>query len=225
MPTTTASRGNKKRKKVTEEQQQSENQTKKLRRQDQQKPKVSLAELHQPIVKKLQEAGYEVLVASVISSTQIRKRVTQATAHLVALHEAKRLVLLHARTAEVCKLITIVELCKRTLSDEGKAWYQYNQLYELPERTSTEKTRKNSDSASRADESDSDGFEAMSGCSDKAAPMPAPKRRDMSMRVFLSAQPIPELRERQDTTEQRSSENDRSNDQSNDGSRTLSRKK
>ncbi|KAG5947892.1 hypothetical protein E4U59_006757 [Claviceps monticola] len=78
---------------------------------------------------------YNVLAASVISSTKIGKRVAQITSHLSSESDLKQspVVLLYARPAEVCKMITIAEQCKRIMQAEGKSWFQYNQMYEVPE--------------------------------------------------------------------------------------------
>ncbi|KAG5936440.1 hypothetical protein E4U60_002541 [Claviceps pazoutovae] len=78
---------------------------------------------------------YNVLAASVISSTKIGKRVAQITSHLSGESDPKQppVVLLYARPAEVCKMITIAEQCKRIMQAEGKSWFQYNQMYEVPE--------------------------------------------------------------------------------------------
>ncbi|KAG6068713.1 hypothetical protein E4U32_008034 [Claviceps aff. humidiphila group G2b] len=79
---------------------------------------------------------YNVLAASVISSTKIGKRVAQITSHLSGESDSNQppLVLLYARPAEVCKMITIVEQCKRIMQAEGRSWFQYNQMYEVPAR-------------------------------------------------------------------------------------------
>ncbi|KAG6110675.1 hypothetical protein E4U13_005283 [Claviceps humidiphila] len=79
---------------------------------------------------------YNVLAASVISSTKIGKRVAQITSHLSGESDPNQppLVLLYARPAEVCKMITIVEQCKRIMQAEGRSWFQYNQMYEVPAR-------------------------------------------------------------------------------------------
>ncbi|KAG6153624.1 hypothetical protein E4U10_003967 [Claviceps purpurea] len=78
---------------------------------------------------------YNVLAASVISSTKIGKRVAQITSHLGSESDPNQppVVLLYARTAEVCKMITIAEQCKRIMQAEGRSWFQYNQMYEVPE--------------------------------------------------------------------------------------------
>lgn len=206
MSTTTASNGSKKRKQPAEASQQPD-QPKKQRPQDPQPQKAALIGPHESIVAELQPK-YDVLVASVISSTQIRKRVAQAAAHLAATSSDRpRLVLLHARTAEVCKLITIVEHCKRTMGGEGRAWYQYNQLFDLPAEQKkkadvVEETVLDKD----AGDSDSDDFEVMSGRFEKAVLPPPSGRTVKSLRVVFSLQPVPELKAKSDVTIQSSEE-------------------
>ncbi|KAG6045739.1 hypothetical protein E4U39_002004 [Claviceps sp. Clav50 group G5] len=94
----------------------------------------SLIGPHEALLSHLQPK-YNVLAASVISSTKIGKRVAQITSHLGSESDQNRphAVLLYARTAEVCKMITIVEQCKRIMQADGKSWFQYNQMYEVPE--------------------------------------------------------------------------------------------
>lgn len=110
--------------------------------------------LYKPHASILRELApkYDVLPASVISSTQIRKRLVHITSHLLptpdqqppaeeqdrtstSKKDAKkaRAVLLYARPGEVCKMITVAETCKRLLEEQGQAsWWQYNQLFDLP---------------------------------------------------------------------------------------------
>ncbi|KAF4591808.1 alba domain-containing protein [Ophiocordyceps camponoti-floridani] len=158
-------------------------------------PPVTLSAPHEVIVAALQPQ-HDVLVASVISSTQIRKRVSSATAHLGATTTSAkaRVVLLHARPAQVCKLITVVEHCKRLV----RPCYQYNQLFDLPVETSQTGSNDNDDDD---DDEDKDGFEVMDTSRlEKAVVLSPPRRPVKSMRVFLAAQPIPELEARPGVT-------------------------
>lgn len=169
------------------------------------------------------EPSYDVAAASVISSTQIRKRVAQAVDHVAAPGDKPRVMLLHARTAaEACKLITVVEHCKRALSAAGKTCHQYNQLFDLP--PGTDKTRGSKEGKRRkrnkkskqkgvaeetddgADDngSDNDHFETMQSRLQNAALPPPPDRTSKSLRVFLSCQQIPELKSRRGVTTQTS---------------------
>ncbi|PFH58298.1 hypothetical protein XA68_13902 [Ophiocordyceps unilateralis] len=150
----------------------------------------ALSAPHEAIITALQ-AQNDVLVASVISSTQIRKRVSSATAHLATTTSPKpRLVLLHARPAQVSKLITVVEHCKRLL----RPCYQYNQLFDLPAATPL-----------TGSDDDGDEFQVMNSSRlEKAAAVPPSRRPVKSLRVFLAVQPIPELEARAGVTLQSS---------------------
>ncbi|KAF7549950.1 hypothetical protein G7046_g8182 [Stylonectria norvegica] len=151
---------------------------------------------------------YDVLAASVISSTPIRKRVTYIANHMLENSEKPRLGMLYARTADVCKLITVVEQCKRVLGDEGKAWYQHNQLFDIPDEPRkedvVEETVLERDGADSSD--DDDDFEVMhSRFEDAVLPRPS-TRTTKSLRVIISTVPIPELRSKKDVTVQSSEE-------------------
>ncbi|PNY27487.1 Uncharacterized protein TCAP_02589 [Tolypocladium capitatum] len=206
MSTTTASNGPKKRKQPTEALQPPD-QPKKQRPQEPRPHNAALIGPHESIVAELQPR-YDVLVASVISSTQIRKRVTQATAHLaVSPPDRPRIVLLHARTTEVCKLITIVEHCKRTMGGEGRDWYQYNQLFDLPaEQKKKAEVVEDTVLDKNAEDSGSDDFEVMSSRFERAVLPPPSGRTVKSLRVFFSLQPVAELKAKSDVTVQSSEE-------------------
>ncbi|QPH04284.1 hypothetical protein C2857_001172 [Epichloe festucae Fl1] len=158
---------------------------------------------HEDIISQLQPK-HNILAASVISSTQIRKRVTQITSHLGAESDLPAVVLLYARTAEVCKMITIAEQCKRLMKEQGKRWFQYNQMFEMPtrDRDVVEETVLDGQQG----ESSDDEFEVMASRFEKAV-MPEPQKRVVrSMRVFLSVEVIRDLGAKNGITMQ-SSEN------------------
>lgn len=166
----------------------------------------SLITPHEAILSEL-APKYDVLAASVISSTQIRKRVTYAANHLLDQAAKPRLVLLHARTADVGKMITVVEQCKRVLAEEGKSWYQFNQLFDLPEQPARkevveETTLETSDNGEDTDSSDH--FETMNNRFAEALLPPPTHRSTKSLRIFLSTNAIPELRSKTDITLQSS---------------------
>ncbi|KAL6856496.1 hypothetical protein J3F83DRAFT_752755 [Trichoderma novae-zelandiae] len=164
---------------------------------------------HEAIIKELSPA-HNVLALSVLSSTQIRKRVTSATSHLPPKASDSRIVLLHARPADVCKMITVAEQCKRVLGEQGQAWYQYNELFDLPPETKKKKkkpTPERVDVGAEAEEnSDSDegAFEAMESRFENAVLPPPRVRTYKSLRIFLSHQAIPELKSRENVTVQTS---------------------
>ncbi|KAK5987112.1 hypothetical protein PT974_11230 [Cladobotryum mycophilum] len=181
---------------------------------------------HESIVADL-STKHSVLAASIISSTQIRKRVVHVTSHLLdtaaphaeaaaAASEKPRVVLLHARTASVCKMITVVEQCKRALSEKGKAWYQYNQLFESPEEVRERKPKKQkvdettlekeNEKENEEDDEEDDAFEPMQTRFENAVLPPPRVRIIKSLRVFLSLEAVPELSSRPDVTVQTSSE-------------------
>lgn len=170
----------------------------------------NLLEPHVDAISELQST-YDVLAAAIISSSQISKRVVYVTNHLAAASgeppapARARVALLHSRPADVCKLITVVEQCKRVLKEEGKAWHQYNQLFELPPPTKKadqvdETVLPNDDEQ----ESTDDDFEVMQSRIEKAVLPPTRTRKTQSMRIVLSCTPVPELRAKAGVTVQSS---------------------
>ncbi|OBS28945.1 hypothetical protein FPOA_02880 [Fusarium poae] len=145
----------------------------------------ALATPHESVIAEL-KPKYDVLPASVISSTQIKKRVTHVTNHLLAQGDQK---------------------CKQVLSEEGKQYYQYNQLFDQPEKPKqkdiVEETILEKDAMNEEDDdSDSDDFEVMHSRFEDAV-LPCPSQRTIkSMRVFLSVVSIPELKSKKGVTVQ-----------------------
>jgi hypothetical protein len=107
----------------------------------------------------------------------------------------------------VCKLISIVEQCKRVLGKEGKTWYQYNDMFELPQREKRgriEETVLEKDGDENEDDSDDDDFEVMASRFESAV-LPEPSRRVVkSLRVFLSLKAVDDLKNREGVTVQSS---------------------
>lgn len=190
-------------------------------------PQAQDSPLCKPHVSALQDlaAKYNVLPASVISSTPIRKRLVHITTHLLGATDGQnkpRAVLLYARTAEVCKMITVAEKCKRLLEEQGQAtWYQYNQLFDLPRedaarRDKTKQKKKKrvveetvlhvEEAAGDEEEEDeeSDAFETMQSRFEKAVLPQATERTTKSLRIFLSTVAIPELKAKDGVTVQTS---------------------
>lgn len=166
---------------------------------------VTLTGPHEAIISEL-HPKYNILPASVISSTQIRKRVIYVTKHLSPDDQSRHLALLYARPADVCKLITVVEQCKRVLKEEGRACYQYNQLFELPleEKKPDVVNETVLGGVEEGESSDDDAFEVMESRFEKAVLPPASSRGAKSIRVFLSSTPVPELKAKGDVTLQSS---------------------
>lgn len=151
-------------------------------------------------------AKHDVLVASVISSTQIRKRIELVVAHVATAHDKPRLAMLHARMAQVCKMITVVEQCKRILADKGQAWYQYNQLFDQPADPRRPDVVEETVLSKAEKDSSHDDFETMSSHLVRAVLPPPTTRPVKSMRVFLATQPISELENKDGVTVQSSKE-------------------
>ncbi|QPC77373.1 hypothetical protein HYE68_008125 [Fusarium pseudograminearum] len=180
--------------------------TKRTQSDDVQIQTFALGAPHESIIAEL-KPKYDVLPASVISSTQIKKRVTHVANHLLAQGDRPQIALLYARTADVCKLITVVEKCKQVLSEEGKQYYQYNQLFDQPEKPRRkdiveETILEKGTMDEEGDGSGSEDFEVMHSRFEDAV-LPRPSQRIIkSMRVFLSIVPIPELKLKKGVTVQ-----------------------
>ncbi|KAH7326018.1 hypothetical protein B0I35DRAFT_474722 [Stachybotrys elegans] len=172
-------------------------------------PSSSLVEPHEAVLAQL-APHYDALPVSVISSTPIGKRTAYVTRHLLATADKPRVALLYARTTDVCKLITVVEQCKRVLGEEGKSWYQYNQLFtsqsEAKKRDVIEETVLERNSQDSHGDGDGDGFETMGSRFERAVAPRPPTHVCKSMRVFLAVGPVPELKAKDDITLQSSDE-------------------
>lgn len=183
-------------------------QPKKARQQDQRPPNRTLRGPHEQVIAEL-NPKYDVLAASVISSTQVRKRIVSTTDHLLS-RNTKPVALLHARPADTCKLITIVEQAKRVLKGEGKFCFQYNQLFEPPLEPKkpdvVEKTVLEGDGDHSDNDSD-DNFEVMESRFEKAVLPQQARIISKSLRIFLSVTAIPELKAKSNITVQISETN------------------
>ncbi|KAF4446924.1 hypothetical protein F53441_9470 [Fusarium austroafricanum] len=203
MPVTAVNRGAGKRKPDTGLSKYPPSQ-KRPRNDDAQPPTPALMAPHESIITEL-NSKYDILPASVISSTQVKKRITHVANHLLAQRARPQVALLYARTTDVCKLITVVETCKRILNEEGKSYYQYNQLFDQPEkpkmRDIVEETMVEK-GVEEDDGSDSDDFEIMHSRFEDAV-LPRPSLRSVkSLRIFLSVVPIQDLKSRKGVTVQ-----------------------
>lgn len=104
-------------------------------------------------------------------------------------------------------MITIVEQCKRVLAEEGKSWFQYNQLFDLPVDPKREQDIIDETTLGKDGEgSDEDEFEVMTSRFEKAVLPPPATRTVKSLRIFLSVQPVSELKTKEDVTLQSSEE-------------------
>ncbi|TEA17616.1 hypothetical protein C8034_v012179 [Colletotrichum sidae] len=166
----------------------------------------TLASVHETLLAELR-SKYDVLPAFTISSTKIHKRVTWLLLHLRKDNgdARKRAVLLHARPAEVGKMITICEQVKRLVAQEKDGrWYQYNLMYDLPppppkkedvvEETMVGGEDRNSD--------DDDDFEIMESRFEKAVVPQKTAHPKKSLSIFLSLEPMPDLKAKEGVTQQ-----------------------
>lgn len=126
-------------------------------------------------------------------------------------------VMLHARAGEANKLVTVMELAKRRLTESGYKWYQYNRVYEVAEERRVEGTKKNDGTdhsknkttddslmviddtlleKEEGDEDDeADAFEPIKTLMDLTIQdKPATESKNAYMSVFLSRVPMPELK-------------------------------
>lgn len=182
---------------------------------------------HTPILKELGNK-YDILPLSIISSTQITKRISQITSHLqsgdasTGDEKKPKIVLLHARPAEVCKMITVAEQCKRVIAEQGLCWWQYNEMFDLPGELQQRRTKKKVDGvevtvveetklpeAEGEDEEDDsdpedDAFETMQDRFEKAVGSGKSERKTKSLRIFLSTEAVPAVRSREAVTSQSS---------------------
>ncbi|KAH6609701.1 alba domain-containing [Trichoderma cornu-damae] len=162
-------------------------------------------------------ARHNVLALSILSSTQIRKRVSSATSHLLDKSLQSPAILLHARPADVCKMITVAEQCKRVLGEHGQAWHQYNELFHLPaeaEKKQKKKKKREEESmpegadldeaAGEDSASEDEAFETMQSRFEQAVLPPPRVRAYRSLRIWISPQALPELKSRETVTVQTS---------------------
>lgn len=91
-------------------------------------------EVYKPLLAKL-DSRFQVKTMSVMPSTSISKHVDRALEHLGRFSAWDRtvfpgVVLLCAKSAASCKLITISELVRRRIAEAEQKWFQYNILSE-----------------------------------------------------------------------------------------------
>lgn len=178
-------------------------------------------EPHESILVELRPR-YNVATFSVISSTSMAKRIDQILAHLGRFHPSDMAVLpgvalLHARSRDTAKMVSLTELTRRRIHEQGHKWFQYNRLYEVD--VEVDGTGDGSTVIEEtvlhgvAGELDEDGFEVAATERAASAPnvferavMGPPKTEHaLYMSVFLSRVPIPELKAKPFITEQTNS--------------------
>ncbi|PSR97644.1 hypothetical protein BD289DRAFT_450773 [Coniella lustricola] len=97
-------------------------------------PRTLPMEAHNELISELQ-TKYSIITASIISSSKIQKKVTTVLSHLghVDLFNTRAkpgVMMLHARAGDAGKMVTVMELAKRRMSEAGTVWYQYNRVYQ-----------------------------------------------------------------------------------------------
>lgn len=173
---------------------------------------LALSAFHEATLAELRPK-HDVLLASVISSTKMAARVGRALDHLrrnkSQTSEAEDggskglapVVLLHARPGDVGKMVSVAEKVKEVLAGEGGTVYQYSHLFEVPpkpvgpavvEETVFGGAEGGSDAGEEGEASD-DGFEKLE-IFDKAANPREKARPVKSLGIFLSGDPVPELK-------------------------------
>lgn len=143
------------------------------------------------------DSKYNILSINVISSNAITTRTSQVTRHLnIGNNDAKAgIVTLRAKASVANKLISIVEIAKRELSQNGKKIYQYSTLtsamVELkPAKKPAVDTDHQDTNFSGGDGISDEEEEAFQTMDEKA------KIRNMPvLTIHLSFEPIKELRE------------------------------
>ncbi|TLD06749.1 uncharacterized protein PgNI_08239 [Pyricularia grisea] len=175
-------------------------------------------EPHEAIIAELRPR-YDIATFSVISSTSMSKRIDQILTHLGRFHPSDMAILpgaalLHARSRDAAKMVSLTELVRRRIHEEGQKWFQYNRLYEVDVEASEETTViEETVLHGVSDDLDEDGFEVAATERAAVAPnvferavMGRPKTEHaLYMSVFLSRVPIPELRAKSFITEQTNS--------------------
>ncbi len=176
-------------------------------------------EPHEAILAELRPR-FEIRTLSVISSSKIEQRVSAVLSHLGRFHPTDMailpgVVLIHARSHEVAKMISIVEIVRRRVHESGQKWYQYNRLYEIETEAPTEpsiieETVLMDDVAGEPEENqiadnndNDDGVENIpprfqAAVADKKAKVMA----TTYMSIFLSRVPVPELQAKDAVTVQ-----------------------
>lgn len=175
----------------------------------------------QPHEELVQELGgkYSIQTLSIISSSKINKKVTSVLSHLghVDLFDPKSrpgVIMLHSRDKDASKMVTVVEVAKRRLTDSGQPWFQYNRVYQVAGQPSAALSHNSKASKSDhnnrrvdtqtviddtilgdSDEDDSeDAFEPVENAFDQAVrEKPAVEPTSTYMSMFLARVPIPEL--------------------------------
>ncbi|KLU92159.1 hypothetical protein MAPG_11106 [Magnaporthiopsis poae ATCC 64411] len=185
------------------------------------------SEPHESLLMELRPK-YDVATFSVISSTSIAKRIDQILAHLGRFHPVNMavlpgVVLMHARSRDAAKMVSVTELVRRRIHDGGQKWYQYNRVYEveagmaegdtvieetvvLGSRRRNEQASRGPGDAARDDYLDASPAESTSSVFERAVLGQPKSGQALYMSIFLSRVPIPELRAKDFITAQSNSD-------------------
>jgi hypothetical protein len=176
------------------------------------------SEPHESVLAELRPK-YHVATFSVISSTSIAKRIDQILAHLGRFHPADNavlpgVVLMHARSRDAAKMVSVAELVRRKIHEAGQKWYQYNRLYEVEataqeagtviEETTVQGVRQ--DMSEVSGEARDDCFDATPSMLEQAVLGRPKSDHTLYMSIFLSRVPMPELRAKDNITAQSNSD-------------------
>lgn len=121
--------------------------------------------------------------------------------------------MLHARDKDASKMVTVVELAKRRLTEAGQPWFQYNRVYQVAEQPKASNSKFGSPDNRRVekqhimentvlggaevdedDDDEEDAFEPMENAFEQAIrEKPAIEPASTYMSMFLARVPIPEL--------------------------------
>lgn len=174
-------------------------------------PRSLPTEPHEELLAEL-KGKYEIMTASVISSSKINSKVTAVLSHLghvdlFSQESRPGVMMLHARANDASKMVTVMEIAKRRMGEIGQVWYQYNRVYEVADSQSNKAGATSNgerrpqgtytviEDTIRVDEDeDDDSFEPINTPLDLAIrDKPTTEPRNTYMSVFLSRVPMPEL--------------------------------
>lgn len=168
---------------------------------------------HEELLQEL-KGKYNIATTSVISSSKINKKVTSVLSHLgqVDLFNPQSrpgVMMLHARDKDASKMVTVMELAKRRMTEAAQPWFQYNRIYQIAEEPKARISKLsnrgkgvnqtvindtilggNEDEV----EDEEDAFEPVENSFEQAVrDKPAVESKSTYMSMFLSRVPIPEL--------------------------------
>ena len=158
---------------------------------------------------------HDVLYSSIISSSQIEKKVTAILKHLSTVSDAKpAVVMLHSKAKVASKLISVVEIAKREIAGGGEKWFQYNAVEGVLEERAEEKEKDGKEVAKdvvrgegggesmdvkekdEEDEEEEESFETMKTPFERAIEGKAKVRAVPGMTTYLSRVRIEVLRKK-----------------------------